>query len=229
MHDAAMPPPSSPPSFIFCSLSAAPFVALWACFLPLYTFFWWLPVSIVVTEGRLFCGLPDSIPLVGLLHLYATFWTIVDDSWESWWKIGLGTLLLSKVMGIGHEALWDAFEPFVFGREGHGAGTQQTVSRRPPDVRDKDGRPLGPQTVLAPGTQIQLDTHDGQGFQPFILPGCPVFTNERKAIEAIFTADELAALKAVGYKPWDAEAERFLPEERVRQIRTQHGLWKKAQ
>jgi hypothetical protein len=56
-----------------------------------------------------------------------------------------------------------------------------------------------------------------------------VFTNERKAIEAIFTADELAALKAVGYKPWDAEAERFLPEERVRQIRTQHGLWKKAQ
>jgi hypothetical protein len=96
-------------------------------------------------------------------------------------------------------------------------------------VRDKDGRPLGPQTVLAPGTQIQLDTHDGQGFQPFILPGYPVFTNERKAIEAIFTADELAALKAVGYKPWDAEAERFLPEERVRQIRTQHGLWKKAQ
>ena len=49
--DTRAMPPHDAAQFVAASLSAALFVALWACFLPLYTFFWWLPVSIVVTEG----------------------------------------------------------------------------------------------------------------------------------------------------------------------------------
>ena len=151
------PPPTPSPSFTFCLVAAAPFAFLWVCFLPLYPLLWWLPVSI--TAGYM----PGSIPIVSLLHLYATYSAIDDAEWQSWWSISLGTLLLSKAMGMAHESIWDGFEPLVVGREGHGAGVQQAVRSRKASMLDKDGKPLDPQSVLVPSTQ------------PIAIPGEPTF------------------------------------------------------
>lgn len=198
-------------------MTAAPFVAAWACFLPLYSFFWWLPGSVIIG----YLPLPESIPCVSLMHLYATFSAIDDAEWQSWWSIGVGTFILSKAMGMAHEYICEGFEPIFFGgREGHGAGTCE------PDILDKDGKPLGAQTVLVPGSQLRMDLHDGGGCLPYIIPGKPVFHNERQAIEGFFTKDELAALKSSGIKPWEASARTALTKERADQIRDQHGLWR---
>jgi hypothetical protein len=180
-------------------------------------------VSIVMTLP--YMPLPESVPVLNLVHLYAAFSACEEAQWESWWKIALGSLLLAKAMGLAHESLWDAFEPLLVGREGHGAGTPV---RRSADMLDKDGRPLGPQSLLMPGTQLRVDAHDGRGFRPFVVPGEPVFPSERKAIEAFFTSDELGALKAAGIGPWEARAREVLPPERLAEIRETYGLWSDA-
>ena len=162
-----------------------------------------------------------------MVHLYAAYNAIIAAGWASWWSIVPGALLAQKAMGLTHEAIWDAFEPFVFGRPGHGAGYRREVRQsRKPDLLDKDGKPLGSQTVLCPGTQVRVDKHDGRGFQPFIIPGEPTFPSERKAIEALFTKEELGALKAARAKPWEKEAQHVLTSERVAELREMHGLWK---
>ena len=223
---------ATPPSFSFAIAAAAIPAAAWCCFLPLVSLLWWLPASIVASYGKEM--LPDSLPIESALHLYAAYSAIVDAEWERWWAIMFGTLLLQKAMGLSHEAIWDAFEPFIIGRPGHGVGTTKKVflpkstPGRERDVLDKDGNPLGAQTVLAPGTQIRVDAHDGRGFQPFIIPGTPTFSNERKAIEAFFTKQELDALHAAGVRPWDSGAQNILQASRVKSIRDEYGLWKSS-
>lgn len=216
-----------PPSFGFSLFAAALPAALWCCLLSPFALLWWMPWSIVLSYVKEI--IPDAIPIESLLHLYAAYDSIVEAGWTSWWSTILGTLILQKAMGLSHEAVWDAFEPFVVGRKGHGAGTQRTVAKgRKPDMLDKDGQPLGAQTVLVPGTQLRVDRHDGRGFQPFVIPGEPVFTNERKAIEAFFTKDELEAMRSANVRCWDNGAQALLPKERAEQIRDTHGLWRES-
>ena len=208
-----------PPSFGSTMVAAAVPTALWCCFLPLSDLLWWLPASIFLSLCK--DMVPESIPVESVLHLYAAYSAIADARWVSLWSILPGTLLLQKAMGLSHEAIWDALKPFV--KPDHGTEVQH---RRKPDMLDKDGKTLGPQTLLCPGTQIRLDNHDGRGFQPFIIPGEPTFPSERKAIEAFFTDEELDALKAARIKPWEDEAQQVLTPGRVVKLREEHGLWK---
>jgi hypothetical protein len=220
---------ASPPSFLFCLVAALPPIAVWCCFLsPVTLFYPWLPIT--VAASYLNEVLSDQSFFVSVLHLYAAYQAINEENWERWWTTIVGMFLLSKAMGLAHESIWDAFEPLLVGRKGHGAGTRKTVAHgRKPDMTDKDGKPLGSQSLLVPGTQVRVDTHDGRGFQPFIIPGDPTFPSERKAIEAFFTKDELSALKEAGVRAWDeAGARKVLAPERFEEIRSTHGLWKQA-
>ena len=189
--------------------------------LSFYDFLWWLPVSIAIPH----MSLPEAFPALSLVHLYATYSAIYAAGWESWWRTLLGTFLLSKAMGLAHESIWDAFEPLIIGKPGHGAGVDP-VRHNQPSVLDKDGQPLGPQSVLLPGTQLRVDRHDGKGFRPHVIPGRPVSTNERRAIEAFFTQEERDALKAAGVEPWHLDARKVLPKERCEELREEHGLWR---
>ena len=222
---------ASPPSAWFCLAVAVPPAVIWYCFLPIYNLAWWLPISIAVP----YLPLPESVPVLGLLHLYATYDAIVEAEWSSstwfcWLKIISAMFLLAKAMGLTHESIWDALEPALIGREGHGAGRRRAVpqgnSGRKPDMLDKDGRPLGSQSVLVPGTQLQIDVHDGGGFRPFIIPGEPTFPSERRAIEAFFTKEEHQALKEASIRPWDPSASKVLTKERFESVREEHGLWR---
>ena len=127
-----------------------------------------------------------------------------------------------------HESIWDAFEPLIFGRTGHGAGTlKETPRAKMPDMLDKDGRPLGPSSVLVPGTRLRVDTHDGRGFRPYVIPGKPSFPSDKKEIKAFFTTAELDALRAAGIEPWDEKARTVLTAERSAEIHATFGLWQK--
>ena len=220
---------ASPPSFFFCLVAAAPPAVLWSVFLSPVTLFWWLPATVIATYAMEYLSDSSSIVVSGM-HLYAAYRAIEEAEWERWWTTLLGTFLFSKAMGLSHESIWDAFEPLLIGRKGHGAGTRKTVAHgRKPDVLDKDGKPLGRQSLLMPGTQLRVDAHDGRGFQPFVIPGEPTFPSERKAIEAFFTKEELGALKEAGVRPWDeVGARKVIAPARFEEIRSTHGLWKQA-
>ena len=131
-----MAQPPNTPSWTFCLAAAAPPAAIWCCFLPLTTLIAWLPLSIVVP----YMPLPESVPFLSLVHLYASYSACVDALWESWWSLALGTFLLAKAMGLAHESFWDAFEPFIVGREGHGAGVQRPMVHHG-HMLDKDDKP----------------------------------------------------------------------------------------
>ena len=123
-------------------------------------------------------------PLHWLLHLYATYSAIEDAEWQTWWKFGLGTLLLSKAMGMAHESIWAAFWDLVVtdGAETRNDERQKEMhSAQLPffgKALDKDGHPLGAQSMLVPGTQLKVDVHDGRGYRPFVIPGEPIFDTE---------------------------------------------------
>ena len=215
------PAAASPPSLLFCLACAAPPAAIWCCFLPFRALCWpWLLISIALPYT------PIHEALLGLVHLYAAYSAIQEAEWQSWWSVLLGSFLLAKAMGLAHESLWDAFEPLLIGSDGHGAGKREpSTERKPASVLDKDGKPLGPQSCLVPGTQLRLDAHDGRGYLPYVIPGKPVFGSERKAIEAFFTSEELDALKAADIRPWDERAPTVIAAERADEIRREHGLW----
>lgn len=200
------------------ALFAAFFAVLWSFFLPFSALLWWLPASFLASRAKEM--VPDGMPVESLLHLYATWDSIVAAGWESWWQILIGCVTLQKAMGMAHEG---ALEALNGGQKNDRNGA---ANGRPVDMLDKDGRPLGPQTVLVPGTQVRVDAHDGHGFRPYIMPGEPTFPSERRAIEAFFTKEERDALRASNVKPWESGARSVLTRERFEQIREEQGLWR---
>ena len=231
----ALPPTSdaSPPSTGFCLFAAAVPAAPFCLYLPASLLLFSLPVWVFI----FYLPLPLTSYKTFAACTLATYYGLtVLEGWMSWWKIAAGTFFLAQCMNLSLSALWDAAEPFLIGSPNFGSGKQ--LVRHPPKRRvilDKDGKPLGPQTVLLPGTELLVDG------KPYIVPGERVTAATsiaagdptRAAAAAAFTQNELDALAMMGVKPWDPVArdaleKLFRAEALAERARSDVGVFRRA-
>ena len=109
--------------------------------------------------------LPRAVPKTYMLSLAAVFRSLTVEGWTSWLSLIVGTLIFAQAMNLTHSALWDAAEPFLIGNPSHGRGRQVERAAKKHSITDLDGRPLGPDTLLVPGTKVLLDG------KPHTIPG----------------------------------------------------------
>jgi hypothetical protein len=194
---------TSSPSTLFCLFAAAVPAVPFCIFLPASLLIYCLPVWVIV----FYIPLPLTSYLLFAVCALTTYRGLVAEGWTTWLGLVAGTVVLAECMNLSLSALWDAAEPFLIGSPEFGKGKQL---RRPPKrvILDKDGKPLGPHTVLSPGAELLVDG------RPYTVPGERVTAatsiaagdSARGAAAAAFTQKELDALSSIGLKPWDPQA-----------------------
>jgi len=151
-----MPADDEPPSALWCLFAAFLPAVPFCCFLHPATLLWWFPPWV----ATFYLPLPPvirSVPKNFVLSLIAVCHSMVAEGWTSRARMLIGTFFLGQLMNLVHQALWDAFEPILIGNPNHGRGRQEERPMPKREILDKDGRPLGPNSVLLPGTEVLVD------------------------------------------------------------------------